>query len=862
MSASPSTSHAVLVMPDLQLEPTPSSEITTISPHNAKTKSMGRKKCLFKSIVRVPSSIIDNSVDYVRQRSMTRRQIAEIQLEAILNEPSMAVPLYFRSSRSIHRDAKILTIEEISKQVNAQSYMIEKLLHTLKISPQGGNAPALTNNDVQKLNRVLNSTIDVRVLLFFKMICGNDNDDVNAEQLTQFFEEYFNRTSIFNQDKLQEVLRIVRQQFHLVEKSHIDFDEFYQIVSQDPKLLESLSRMNIDPNWFISGPVQPPVSKFTQRCSDIFCNLKKSGEESQRKLSKDYIRDNLSRIIIWILYILANISLVIWVCIYRAYQQQLHVSLVLARIGGILLDFNSALMVTLMLKRTILILRSIEFIRKIIPLDDHIDFHKIIGRFIALLIILHASGHVAHFALLVHSNLEPHYTWAEYMFTTRPGIGWVGSFASISGIIIFMTFIIMFIFSLQWIRRGGHFEIFYWTHRLYWVYYVFLIIHAPNCWRFHIGPLTIFVCEKIYCIVTRYSSSSGRTYIKSATIEQSNVISLKIHRPKYLRFRPGDYIEINLPKIALYEFHPFTISSAPEETDFITVHIHATGNWTKRVYEHFRVMSEKDQNENHIKIYRADLNPTRAIVEPVQDSDNQSTDTTENSTDDDDEINNPSSSKRSQRETVLIRGPYSSCARYIFNCKHVVLIGGGIGITPYASILSSLMAQFRASRTICKRCNCVNYNSKSLVENRHLQKVDFIWVNRNQKNFEWFLNLLRQFEEEQKAYLDSNPEEKRFLDIHLFFTEIKNDENIENLPLDLVRNIYTQRVGQDIFTSLQTKTQIGRPNWNNLFRGLISGENASIPSDVNVFFCGLSTMGDVVHEHCNTFKFNFFKEEF
>jgi hypothetical protein len=194
--------------------------------------------------------------------------------------------------------------------------------------------------------------------------------------------------------------------------------------------------MNIDPNWFISQPVQPPASQFPRRCCSKLFYLKRSDKTHRKKLSKDYIRNNLSRIIIWILYILANLGLVIWVCIYRAYQQRLPVSLVLARIGGMLLDFNSALMVTLMLKRTILILRSIEFIRKMIPIDDHIEFHKIIGRFIALLVILHASGHMAHFALLVHSNLQPSkkyclifdlniiyliclvylgYTWQEYM---------------------------------------------------------------------------------------------------------------------------------------------------------------------------------------------------------------------------------------------------------------------------------------------------------------------------------------------------------------------------------------------------------------------------------------------------------------
>ena len=47
-----------------------------------------------------------------------------------------------------------------------------------------------------------------------------------------------------------------------------------------------------------------------------------------------------------------------------------------------------------------------------------------------------------------------------------------------------------------------------------------------------IGPLSLFLLGKTYSIVTRYSSNNGRTYLQSATIEQSNVISLNIHRPK------------------------------------------------------------------------------------------------------------------------------------------------------------------------------------------------------------------------------------------------------------------------------------------------------------------------------------------
>lgn len=38
-----------------------------------------------------------------------------------------------------------------------------------------------------------------------------------------------------------------------------------------------------------------------------------------------------------------------------------------------------------------------------------------------------------------------------------------------------------------------------------------------------------------------------------------------IKRPSHFCFRPGDYVFVNIPAIALYEWHPFTLSSAPEE---------------------------------------------------------------------------------------------------------------------------------------------------------------------------------------------------------------------------------------------------------------------------------------------------------
>jgi NADPH oxidase 5 len=43
-----------------------------------------------------------------------------------------------------------------------------------------------------------------------------------------------------------------------------------------------------------------------------------------------------------------------------------------------------------------------------------------------------------------------------------------------------------------------------------------------------------------------------------------------------------------------------------------------------------------------------------------------------------------------------------------------------------------------------------------------LQKVDFFWINRDQRSFEWFVNLLSQLEIEQA---ESQSDKERFLDM-------------------------------------------------------------------------------------------------
>ena len=179
------------------------------------------------------------------------------------------------------------------------------------------------------------------------------------------------------------------------------------------------------------------------------------------------------------------------------------------------------------------------------------------------------------------------WTYAQWILTTDPGIfGMPHGFANISGLALIMILTIMVIGSLKWVRRSGYFQVFYCTHFLYWLYWVLLIFHAPQFYKWATLFLIVFVIEFTYRILNSLMGR-GKTVVSAGVILPSKVTHLIIKRPAGFNFSPGDWVFIKIPQVARFEWHPFTISSAPEMHDTFHVHIRGVGEWTNGLYKHF-----------------------------------------------------------------------------------------------------------------------------------------------------------------------------------------------------------------------------------------------------------------------------------
>ncbi|NXT17600.1 NOX5 oxidase, partial [Syrrhaptes paradoxus] len=470
-----------------------------------------------------------------------------------------------------------------------------------------------------------------------------------------------------------------------------------------------------------------------------------------------------------------------------------------------------------MLRRCVTRLRATP-VAKVLPLDQHVLFHQLLGYVVLALAAAHTGAHVANFSRL--AQRDGRRALADYLLVAQPGAGGLGGTAAQTGLVLQVLLATMLAFSSSCVRRSGHFEVFYWTHLSYIAVWTLLLLHGPQFWKWFVVPGSLFALEKAVGLAGR---RAGGLRILEVNLLPSKVTHLVIQRPQFFHYEPGDYVYLNIPAIAACEWHPFTLSSAPEQQETLWVHIRALGQWTNKLYEFFQQPPAPSPELGRLGRSWGEKRwwHWAQVALPL-----------------------------SPFSQCYIDGPFGTPTRRIFTSQHAVLIGAGIGITPFASILQSIMYRYRQQKQSCPSCRPEDERDEEMT----LRKVDFIWITRDQKHFEWFVSLLTRLEREQ-AELEPGG---RFLEMHLYMTSALSKSDMKAIGLQVALDLLATKEQRDSITGLRTRTQPGRPDWDKVFGKLAEEKKGK----VQVFFCGSPALAKVVRAQCEHFGFRFFKENF
>ncbi|XP_059115532.1 dual oxidase 1 [Peromyscus eremicus] len=453
------------------------------------------------------------------------------------------------------------------------------------------------------------------------------------------------------------------------------------------------------------------------------------------------------------------------------------VGIILSRGTAASISFMFSYILLTMCRNLITFLRE-TFLNRYIPFDAAVDFHRLIASTAIILTVLHSAGHVVNVYLfsisplsvlsclfpgLFHDNgseFPQKYYW--WFFQTVPGL---------TGVLLLLALAIMYVFASHHFRRRS-FRGFWLTHHLYILLYVLLIIHGsfaliqmPRFHIFFLVPAIIYVGDKLVSL----SRKKVEISVVKAELLPSGVTHLRFQRPQGFEYKSGQWVRIACLALGTTEYHPFTLTSAPHE-DTLSLHIRAAGPWTTRL---------------------------REIYSP------------------------PTGDTSARYPKLYLDGPFGEGHQEWHKFEVSVLVGAGIGVTPFASILKDLVFKSSVScQVFCK-------------------KIYFIWVTRTQRQFEWLADIIREVEENDHQDLVS---------VHIYITQLAEKFDLRTTMLYICERHFQKVLNRSLFTGLRSVTHFGRPPFEPFFNSL--QEVHPQVRKIGVFSCGPPGMTKNVEKAC------------
>ncbi|XP_065342525.1 dual oxidase [Cloeon dipterum] len=406
-------------------------------------------------------------------------------------------------------------------------------------------------------------------------------------------------------------------------------------------------------------------------------------------------------------------------------------------------------------------------VQQYIPLDAHIQFHKIVACTALLFSVIHSIGHIVNF---YHISTQPiehlRCLTREIHFSSdyRPGISfWLfQTLTGLTGVLLFVIMVIIFIFAHPLIRKRAY-NFFWTTHSLYIALYILSLLHGlarisgpPRFWIFLVVPGTIYVLDKVVSLRTKFMELD----VLETELLPSDVIKIKFYRPPNFKYLSGQWVRLSCTAFKSEEFHSFTLTSAPHE-NFLSCHIKAQGPWTWKLRNFFDP---------------ANFTPS--------------------------EDDNPK---------IRLEGPFGGGNQDWYKFEVAVMVGGGIGVTPYASILNDLVFGTSTNRYSGVAC----------------KKVYFLWICPSHRHFEWFIDVLRDVEKKDVTSV---------LEIHIFITQFFHKFDLRTTMLYICENHFQRLSNTSMFTGLKAVNHFGRPDMTSFLKFV--QKKHSYVSKIGVFSCG------------------------
>jgi dual oxidase len=403
------------------------------------------------------------------------------------------------------------------------------------------------------------------------------------------------------------------------------------------------------------------------------------------------------------------------------------------------------------------------FVSKLINLDSAIEFHKL-AAFVGFVFMgVHLIGHTINFYNLSTQPAGDAACLFRQVFWTSnflPSFGWwvFETVTGLSGFLLTAVAIFMYAFSLHVVRQSS-FVVFWTFHQLWVAFFFFLYLHgaarlvqAPFFYYFSLGPLLLFVIDKMIT----FSRSHHDLRVYEAIMLPSGVYALKMEKPPgFENMQSGQWLRLKCASVSTNEWHPFTISSAPQQ-NYVSVHIRTAGPWTTKCRAVF-----------------AEALTTGGDLPCVQ-----------------------------------IEGPFGETHQDWLSAQAAIFVGGGIGVTPFASILEDLAWRYRNNQAVS------------------LDRIHFIWVTRTQKEYEWMVELLRDVQEDI-------PEE--VLDVSIYITRGKQNYDLRTSLMYMFERNHVEGSNESLLTGLRATTNFQRPNFSKLLPIL---RDRYAPRQVSIYTCG------------------------